>query len=556
MRGSLKARLCGNSSTRTLCNYRDKAVSPDSLFKTGSRKLTVSTVRRDEQGNLGKRKTATWPTAESVILQRISSTGAQALPSPAKTGKEVVPVAGDSTSSSSPLSMAGGDAGVAGQDEAQDLAAAAAAAAQRSGVQSVSGIINGLREARAASQRPRQAARAPDPDDSKHSTTEQRSAERTEPDDDEGPRLPYCLFDTHELVVQLAAAGFAREQATTLMTLVKHRVHEDMELVGQQMLTKSDLENDAYLFRAALQELRTETQMIRKNDQALLESQAAGISRDIDSLAQRTNDEIGNLRSDIAIELNNHRHETSHEMKSLDMELHELSSKYQVVMGEMKTDIEAIKLESIRRGLLTAVLTTLFLGALLWTPDLVQGVRDRASGPTGERGDAGTSATGAELPGDLQGPEPKRTAKPAADDVAYSNPDPVVPRSRDAAMPMYREHSHLDIRYEPAELSPDEGKPPESYDDWFDSVFYSPQTRSADNERGNTEGSAEGSAKGDVGRPEHEAAAPAADIDNKQEQSNSEQCSPEKAEKTDQMPLYYTYEAGSDTAPASSTEKK
>ncbi|KAJ2446195.1 hypothetical protein GGI03_007554, partial [Coemansia sp. RSA 2337] len=110
------------------------------------------------------------------------------------------------------------------------------------------------------------------------------------------------------------------------MTVVKRRVHESMTQVQAEMLTKSDLENDAYLFRAALQELRMEMQMTRKNDQSLLESQAAGISREIESLFQRTNDQIANLRSDIEIEMNNHKHDTSLEMKGMDMELHELAT--------------------------------------------------------------------------------------------------------------------------------------------------------------------------------------------------------------------------------------
>ncbi|KAJ2880015.1 hypothetical protein IWW38_006021, partial [Coemansia aciculifera] len=136
------------------------------------------------------------------------------------------------------------------------------------------------------------------------------------------------------------------------------------------MLSRSDLENDAYLFRAALQELRMEMQMTRKNDQSILESQAAAVHREIESLAQRTNDQIANLRSDIEIEMNNHKHETSHEMKGMDMELHELATKYQMLMGEMKTDIEAIKLGSIRRGLITVVLTAMFLSAIFWGPHI------------------------------------------------------------------------------------------------------------------------------------------------------------------------------------------
>ncbi|KAJ2691860.1 hypothetical protein H4R19_006270, partial [Coemansia spiralis] len=202
---------------------------------------------------------------------------------------------------------------------------------------SVSGIINSVRKSRGASQQ--QLPPLPPAQD-----TESKSQDIRTAGEDSDDHVPYCLFDTHSMVNRLVEDGYSRDQATSVMALTKIKVYEAMERLKGNMLTKSDLENDAYLFRAALQELRTETQMIRRNDQSILESQAAAISRDIESLAQRLTDEIDNLRSDIQIELNNHKHDSSHEMKSLDMELHSLASKYQVVMGEMKTDIEAIKL--------------------------------------------------------------------------------------------------------------------------------------------------------------------------------------------------------------------
>ncbi|KAJ2081356.1 hypothetical protein H4R24_002415 [Coemansia sp. RSA 988] len=304
------------------------------------------------------------------------------------------------------------------------------------------------------------------------------------------------------------------------MTLVKYRVYETMEQLKSNMLTKSDLENDAYLFRAALQELRTETQMIRKNDQAILESQAAAINRDIESLAQRLNDEIANLRSDIQIELNNHKHDSSHEMKNLDMELHALASKYQVVVGEMKTDIEAVKLESIRRGLLAAVITTLSLLAIIWGPDLLHelNMRRKGKGEIADESVNGAELTGVDLGnqrsrasassavsggrtdgyGSLSGihlpqssptsfsPSRGRLLFPAGSNSATGYNDPNGPDTDDQGL-KYRNHSHLNIQYDPtisgaeghfgsAQQSPagTDAIDSENYDDWFDSYFYPP----------------------------------------------------------------------------------
>ncbi|KAJ2494308.1 hypothetical protein IWW47_004695, partial [Coemansia sp. RSA 2052] len=257
------------------------------------------------------------------------------------------------------------------------------------------------------------------------------------------------------------------------MTVIKRRVYEGVERVRGQMLTRSDLDNDAYLFRAALQELRMEMQMTRKNDQSILESQAAAISREIESLAQRTNDQIANLRSDIEIEMNNHKHETSHELKGMDMELHELATKYQMLMGEMKTDIEAIKLGSIRRGLITVVLTAMFLSAIFWGPHIAQRVKDRRRQRRKNQKQQIWDAEGKRVSDDEEEEEPADltmttvTAATDDDDVLDGSSSSIRPSDSGselaaqvgtavaaaaaaAAGTAYRDYSHLNIKYRPA----------------------------------------------------------------------------------------------------------
>ncbi|KAJ2001297.1 hypothetical protein GGI04_003797 [Coemansia thaxteri] len=248
------------------------------------------------------------------------------------------------------------------------------------------------------------------------------------------------------MVTRLQASGFERGQAAVITGIVRQRVQEAMDQVRLGMLSKSDLENDSYLFRAALQELRMEMQMTRKNDQSVLESQAAGISREIESLAQRTNDLIGNLRSDIEIEVSNHKHETSHEMKGMDMELHELATKYQLLMGEMKTDIEAIKLGSIRRGLITVVLTAMFLGAIFWGPHFAHRVRMRRQEKKGQA-DSEQELNHESVARGRTGGSGRR--RPDAGTEEQGAPLPPPPAA-------FRNHSHLAIQYEPTISQPSE----------------------------------------------------------------------------------------------------
>ncbi|KAJ2654738.1 hypothetical protein IWW48_005932 [Coemansia sp. RSA 1200] len=370
---------------------------------------------------------------------------------------------------------------------------------------SVSGIINSVRETRAATQKKGTAE-----DTSQRGRGRDAKEKNEEGEEDVDP--PYAPFNTYRLVSRLVEAQYTRDQARTIMTLFKRQVHRSVEEVKANMLTKSDLENDAYLFRAALQELRTETQMIRKNDQAILESQLAAIDREIESLAQKINDEVSNVRSDIEIEMNNHKHDTNHAMKSLDMKLHELSSKYQFVVGEMKTSVEAIRLESIRHGLLAAVVTTLVLVAIVWGPDLIRQLRERDS-QTRQRGSrlkkpgagGGSGSSGAHEAGDGAMAERRMENARQAAWAAAGAPSAGNRRSHEGAIqdlhasqtqspnggPSYRDHSFLNIQYDPTIFSTENQKNQnqnqnqnDGYDDWFDSYVNSSHEGDSDERNG------------------------------------------------------------------------
>ncbi|KAJ2148986.1 hypothetical protein J3F82_004607 [Coemansia sp. RSA 637] len=502
MRGILRTRVL-RGHTQYASHHTCGKLSPRLLH-------TTRTIAKDDEAA----NSTVWPTAESVILQRISSTGIHPSLAHLKTDK-------GAQTESSPTDTAQPD-GSGSEDAPQTKSL------------TVSGLISSLRESRGAvkdyTDKETAGFKEQDkPGSKEQATTGSKKQDATGPKDQGEYHIPYCLFNTHSLVRQLTDVGFSNEQATLLMTLVKYKVYESMEQLKSNMLTKSDLENDAYLFRAALQELRTETQMIRKNDQAILESRAAAINRDIESLAQRLTDEVANLRSDIEIEINNHKHDSIHEMKSLDMELHRLASNYQIVLGEMKTDIETIKLESIRRGLLAAVITTMALLAIIWGPELVSKLNTRRRQKDGkgseDKSDVGHTGNGESRAGASR---PRHTTEVGPGMAGYVDPgraalryggsnarygttqapgqQPYGPEpyglhrgsgaepaegygsSGDQSM-QYRDHSHLNIQYDPTisasdsqfggevqqPPSPAESNTDYALADWFDTYFYSPQ---------------------------------------------------------------------------------
>lgn len=117
------------------------------------------------------------------------------------------------------------------------------------------------------------------------------------------------------------------------------------------MLTRSDLENETYLFKAALTELRTELQILRKNDAAALAIKSEIIAREIDSLNQKLREDIANVKSDIAIDMNSRRSDVREEQKALEIRIQSMSNHSMAQLGDMRTKMEAAKWETARKGM-------------------------------------------------------------------------------------------------------------------------------------------------------------------------------------------------------------
>ncbi|KAL1914753.1 uncharacterized protein VTP21DRAFT_8011 [Calcarisporiella thermophila] len=159
-------------------------------------------------------------------------------------------------------------------------------------------------------------------------------------------------FDTHKLVAQLESSGFTRGQAIALMRAMDALLSEGVRVTESTLLQKADLENNSYLFKAALSELRTEIEILRRNDTALLRSELAIIERDISTQGQKLREDLGVLKHDIQLEMNNRKAESREEIKRQQLHVHEMNNKYSVSLGDIRTEIETVKWETTRRGLL------------------------------------------------------------------------------------------------------------------------------------------------------------------------------------------------------------
>ncbi|KDR83814.1 hypothetical protein GALMADRAFT_219647 [Galerina marginata CBS 339.88] len=159
-------------------------------------------------------------------------------------------------------------------------------------------------------------------------------------------------FHTHTFFTALEKT-FPEQTARSLMRATRALLVDRIGRVRREGLTVKDLDNQAYLFRAALSELRAEMTMSTKNDSAAIRAATAALRRDVDRLDVKMKEDIGNLKHEIQMELDSRKNEAKADFKQQDIGIEEVLNKAIVNVSDLRTDVEEIKWENMRKAVLS-----------------------------------------------------------------------------------------------------------------------------------------------------------------------------------------------------------
>ncbi|KAG6872794.1 hypothetical protein C0995_006523 [Termitomyces sp. Mi166 len=178
--------------------------------------------------------------------------------------------------------------------------------------------------------------------------------------DDPRPTYTSPPFHTHSFFVALEKT-FPEETARSLMRATRALLVDRTGRVRSDGLTAKDLDNQAYLFRAALSELRAEITMMTKNDSAAIRASTAALRREVDRLDVKMKEDVDTLKHEIQMDVNNRKNETKSDHKQRDIAIEELLNKVIVSVSDLRTDVEEIKWENMRRAVLTLTAFVVFI---------------------------------------------------------------------------------------------------------------------------------------------------------------------------------------------------
>lgn len=138
--------------------------------------------------------------------------------------------------------------------------------------------------------------------------------------------------------------------AHNLMNATRALLVDRLGRVKREALTSKDLEVQAYLFKAALSELRTETTMLTRNEAAAVRTATTAVRREVDALDVRMREDVATLKHDIQMELDSRKNETKDDLKRLDLQIEEVLSKSLVTLYDLRTEMEGVRWDNLRNS--------------------------------------------------------------------------------------------------------------------------------------------------------------------------------------------------------------
>ncbi|KAL2039111.1 hypothetical protein N7G274_008160 [Stereocaulon virgatum] len=192
-------------------------------------------------------------------------------------------------------------------------------------------------------------------------------------DEHKAPHLhapPYVHhFDTYGLVKDLENGGFTEDQSVTMMKAIRGLLAVNLDVAKEGLVSKSDVENENYLFRAACSELRTEILNTRKSSSTKTRTQLSHLQHTYDILSQRTTQETQALKDDLRGMLNDRRMAVRMQQQARDSEISELNYKISVRLNsDSKSEVEGLRWVLTRRAAMgIATMALLILGTLRYS---------------------------------------------------------------------------------------------------------------------------------------------------------------------------------------------
>ncbi|KAK6419782.1 hypothetical protein LTR81_007065 [Elasticomyces elasticus] len=173
-------------------------------------------------------------------------------------------------------------------------------------------------------------------------------------------------FDTYGLVKQLTESGWSDQHAVSTMKAIRLMLADNMSLASDALVSKSQVENETYLFRAACAELKTEVSGRRRAEQENMRAERTQLQHEVDILSQRVGQESGVLKDELKGMFDDRKMSVRNEQRGMESKIQQLNYKITVeLQADARSEVEGLRWVMTRRVIITlAVIVVMVISGL------------------------------------------------------------------------------------------------------------------------------------------------------------------------------------------------
>ncbi|KZZ91826.1 hypothetical protein AAL_06580 [Moelleriella libera RCEF 2490] len=168
---------------------------------------------------------------------------------------------------------------------------------------------------------------------------------------------PYAHhFDSWSMVKELEQGGYTKDQAVSSMKAIRTLLAGNLDVAQKSLVSKSDVENETYLFQAACSEMSTEIKNNRRLQEEQMRQQRTHLQHEIDILTQTLNQEVLKLNDSVRGLFNDRNMTVREEQKAVESAIQQINYKMSILLSsDSKSEIEGVRWILIRRSVVGLV---------------------------------------------------------------------------------------------------------------------------------------------------------------------------------------------------------
>ncbi|KAJ2915470.1 hypothetical protein MD484_g4965, partial [Candolleomyces efflorescens] len=155
-------------------------------------------------------------------------------------------------------------------------------------------------------------------------------------------------FDTHHFVQRLEREGLNRAQAEGIMSAMAEVIDESIRNMTANMVTKAEQEKHQYTQQVDFAQIKSELQLMEKNDLAMIKAENDRLSADIEKLKQRLREEIMRTQGGVRLDLNLEKGRMREESSGQELKIKEVDTRIEQEIAALRTSIQASKATTLQ----------------------------------------------------------------------------------------------------------------------------------------------------------------------------------------------------------------